>query len=438
MNKWFSVLLVLFLSGCTKNDVRFEISGDKELKISYIDVRDRNGVISYPTLKTVRLKRNKNFDYQPCSWIYQLNNEKGEEVFYEAYGKSDAKLKKLFVWNKSLTNNKNRSAVDYNMSVLENGDFLFVFRTEVYGDIGVADDKVRSNPIIYPASNYNKPYVVDFGNDIKPTAWGCADGGFFNDGNVFYIAEYTRRITSKGYLWRVEGDYTNSVNWKRVAEYDVSRDNMKFKHFHIVDKDPYTGFIYYTTGDYEAEVYVSKNQGISFEKVLGPSEEMCRLTSFVWLEDAVYWSTDAWDPKKHKVFKCVRDESGLLNIKNVEILHDFSHLSFGAATYKTSYLRDINSLVFFNRYDVETTAPLEIFIYDLTVNKMKKVGDILPISKSKYGFRCTHISVYQGEKEKGILCGFDLYPNLMDINGTNNIELEKGIQNLKISIVNKK
>ncbi|WP_025125672.1 class I SAM-dependent methyltransferase [Myroides odoratimimus] len=410
------------------------------LNISSVSILHDNGEIEYPSLKAIRSQRNEKYDYLPISWYYQSNLKKGLEVFYKSDGRADNNLKELFTWKKSLTDNGNRSASDYNMSVLDNGDCVFIFRTEIFEDIldanknVIANDSVRSNPIIYPASNYSEPYVVDFGSNIKPTAWGCADGGFFNDGDVFYIAEYTRRITSMGYLWRVEGDYSNPLNWKRVAEYEVSRDNMGFKHFHVVDKDPYTGYIYYTTGDYQAEVYVSKNNGISFEKVLGPSEEMCRLTSFVWLEDAVYWSTDAWDPTLHKAFKCTRDKTGVLDPSKLEIIHDFKHLTYGAATYKTSYLRDINSLIFFNRYDAEQSEPLEMFIYDLSTKKMIKVGEIQPFKKSKYGFRCTHISVYQGNNEKSIVCGFDLYPNSMKVLNNKEGDLYQGLQNLKISI----
>lgn len=407
----------------------------KELDISSVALVHNNAV-EYPSLKAVRLQQNENYDYIPYSWYYQSNKDFKKEKFYKSDSRPDNDFHFLFEWKKELTDNGDRSATDYNMVVLPNGDCLFVFRTEIHGDNNaVANDSVRSNPIVYPASNYNEPYVIDFGNNIKPTAWGCADGGVLIDGDVFYIAEYTRRVTSKGYLWRVEGDYNDVSNWSIVAEFDVSRDNLKFKHFHVVDKDPYSGNIYFTTGDYEAEIYVSNDNGRTFSLLFNKSEENCRLTSFVWLEDAVYWSTDAWDPALHKAFKCKRDVNGVLDPNKLEIIHDFSHLTFGAATYKTSYLRDINSLIFFNRYDADTDKPLEVWIYDLYKKKMLKVGDIQPFEISKFGFRCTHISVYQGNNFKGIMCGFDLYPNLMKVLNNKNNDLKKGLQNILVRVL---
>lgn len=295
----------------------------------------------------------------------------------------------------------------YTMSLLPDRTILGVYRTERINSI--SNDNIRKNPIILrPENNIYKLYTIDFGEKFKPSGWLQNCGFMYNwKDNFFMFSEYTRPSVTKACVWKVEGDIFNPNNWKVVLEKTLSgQPNSGFKHFHAVQYDPYTGIIYAASGDDDtaAAIYVSKDNGDTFELLHGTNEKECRLLNFVFTKEKIYWASDSGYANKHFLFSIQRGEDNVMEFNTLTELHEFKQIGGGpgVATYGTVYIQSLDVLIFLDRADESSVRNIPIHGWDLTSNKYIKIFD-LPIY-SNGGFRCEYIQIYP--KNNSIVVGY--------------------------------
>lgn len=336
--------------------------------------------------------------------------------FYMSNSK-DGYRQYLFTWT------LDQEPYAYSMAILQNGDILAIYRTEMKSS--GSDDSIRQNPIIFQKSNNYKPLEVDFGENLKPSAW-LQNCGFQNvyKGEFFMFSEYARPSITKACIWKVTGDYTVADNWKIVLEKELSGQiNQGFKHFHCVQYDPYTGIIYAASGDDDtaAAVYVSKDNGDTFELLHGPNEKECRLLNFAFTKDKVYWASDSGYENKHFLFSVDRGEDGVINYSTLQELHKFELVGSysGVATYSTCYIPAINCLLFLDRADTICDS-MPLFVYNITSKEVIQVDTINFFNERYGGFRTECSQLYT--TDNSIIVGFG-YTTFEISDNRNNMKL---------------
>lgn len=285
----------------------------------------------------------------------------------------------------------------FSMNFDPEGNIICVFRTEGSGS------GERLNPIVLVKSNAYAPVEVTFPADQAPAGW-LQNCGFLCTEDSVFLVEYIRGGVQYAHAWKATMPVTDAANWEKVQTFSIGHDveGMKrIKHMHNVDRDPFTGHIYTSTGDdsSEAAIFVSKDGGNTFSTVLESSQKYCRLLNFVWTKDFVYWATDAGG-SAHFVFKVPRGEDGVIDVNNITDLHMFPNAS--APTYASIYMPKIRAIVFLGRYDGGRDTDLPIDVLDLTDDSFHTIATV-PGSRT-YGFRCETFEYIP--RGNDIPCGF--------------------------------
>lgn len=271
----------------------------------------------------------------------------------------------------------------WSMNFDKYGNIVCVFRTEQLS-WAVADNNLRRNPVVLLKDEGYRPQVINFGTALKPSAW-LQDSGYLWTEDYVMLTEYTRPNSPTANTWRITYPVTDPANWQVVQSWPVTDT---FKHIHMVDRDPYTGHIYTSTGDVDAAagIYASTDQGQTFTTVLDGSEKHCRVLNFVFMKDWIYWATDSRGPL-HWLFRAPRDSNGVMDATAIEELTMFPTDS--EPTYATIHLPKIDALLFLNRADGNTTA-LAVDLWDLRDGRMIRLDSIPAVGgvPAPMGFRC--------------------------------------------------
>ena len=159
------------------------------------------------------------------------------------------------------------------------------------------------------------------------------------------------------------------------------------------------------TGDSDAGSYIyhSVDNGANWILTYGPNKKRCRMLTFVFTKDYVYWASDSYESEYHSFFKAQR-------INDIIDVENAAETALGAvnkqACYGCVYLEDENLIVMMDRND--TTVPDNwTFIlsgYDMESNQIVELGRIKPLSENA-GFRTLFVDWYP--KDNHILIGFD-------------------------------
>lgn len=362
--------------------------------------------------------------------------------FYIARDKFGNGLSFLFSWRQDL---QEATPVNYSAAVLPNGDILFIYKSEAVPS-GVSTDSWQKNPILYEKANGYEPIEIDFGDSIKPGGW-LQNVGF----NAIYpyrcliFGEYTRTTAKKARIWKVSYPYNDKNSWKIVKEFDVDYTTLipnSIKHIHTIQFDQYTGFIYACTGDENqgSNIWVSKDQGESWELVYGPSEKYCRLLNFIFTDSFVYWATDSPTDSLHFLFKAERGEDGVIKVSEANELTQLLQPESGMllATYGLSYLKTINALLLLERVDGNGWQWMPIRLWDLNSNSLKTIGRIESVSgeTQNIGFRCQFLELYPSDNS--IICGYNQFFSYRNYNkllgNRDSINVNERINNILIRI----
>lgn len=327
----------------------------------------------------------------------------------------------------------------FSMGFDKYGNIVCVFRIEHLNLTGHTDS-VRKNPIILMKDQGYKPIIVGLGAEaLKPSGW-LQNCGFLCTDEYIMLTEYTRPSVATANTWKATYPLTEPANWKTVQSFALSPevnppDNMK--HIHNVDRDPFTGYIYTSTGDNNAgaAMFMSKDGGETFTTILSGSEKYCRVLNWVFTKDWIYWATDSLG-SYHWFFKAPRNSLGEFDTANITDIMRFPSESW--ATYATIYMPKINALVFLARADGAATE-LPIDIYDLKNDRFIKIDTLKSVNNtpSTFGFRCECFEWIPRGNE--IACGFSRilgpggYENKIGILG-NTSDVTKKVNNLILTI----
>lgn len=371
---------------------------------------------TYPTLKFVKISNVDNNQHPYAMlWGYVTNDENPKILISK--GVAD-RLEYLCDWNKDIAWGTNPSW--YTMYMTPTGDILCVYNV---GRNQNAPDSQRRNPIVYPAGDYSNPILVELEGD-KPTIWQRVGIDYVIDeyGDIIItFAEYTRPNSPECKVWKIKGDIKNPANWRVVKRFEVDPSSIGFKHCHLVQRDPFSGNIYLTTGDSDiaAAIYVSTDNAETYELLHGPDEATCRMSNIIYLEDYIYWATDSGVANKHKVFRAKRGIDGILDPSSIKVLADIPRNSGSNATYCTCYDEHNNRLLLLDYLD-NTNTYIDIYAYNITTGLLETVAHIDSVDGTalNMGFRCSAVSFYQNKNEKRFIVGFQqLYPNNMRLLG---------------------
>jgi len=402
--------------------VSVQISGDTE-KHQYIlhtsspvlkqSISD-NIMIS-PTMCAVKYKNESGKQPVPIGWLFRDNDEP-----YNFYYSTDGKnITQLFTWDKSVTDNGKRTPYEYSIGITYEGDIICVYRGELAYYQGTS--ALRQNPIVYPHGDYAHPVSVNFtGSNPPPTSW-LQNTGCYAESGAFYCAEYTRFRHDYAYVWKVVPPYRNASNWTIIKTFQVSGVGTGFKHCHNIDRDPYTGVLWLSTGDVPPEsvdivgtpgIYYSTDNGSSWTTLIEDSELYCRQLNFIWTPDYVYWASDTGKYDSHYFIRARRNSSGIIDMSTAELIYHF----YTYATYNICYSDSPRGIICLERCDGLTTQPVNVYFWSIDEERMYIVHRYNSIGEGHTGFRVEAMNHYPAS-DGGYYCGFSLTINNMDIPG---------------------
>lgn len=277
----------------------------------------------------------------------------------------------------------------YKYAVRANGDIIAVYRTEfITGgtqEYGPSLDSQRQNPLVCLASEgYSTWHEVDFGVSKKPCGWVENVGACLLPNGDLLFAEYTRMLVMyTANLWRIKAgvDVTDPTNWEILKTFTVAEDDETeydesvIEHFHCVQVDPYTGTVYFTTGDKgnKSQIWYSTDNGDTWTKQAlngqTSGEELFRLVTFSFTPNKVYWCSD--DPEHHVVISCDRATNGL-DSTSVQVLATMPVLTGRPATYGQVLYEDLGLIVMLDRLD-GNASEMPFRAYDIEDGTVKTI-----------------------------------------------------------------
>ena len=394
-------------------------------------------------------------DTLPDTIGYLYLDESTQKIYYSSGVFNEPKF--LFNWNKSLSNGINCEF--YNAFITKEGDIIFM------------RNRVRDNPIIYPANDYGNPYVIEFGDRLKPYAFETDAGiDMHPNGDYFIFGEYTdHKIADEvnndpRIIWKVTKPFDNPDNWQIKHSFKhvyfsspVSDEpDREIGHIHTVVRDFYTGVWYCSTGDIDrhCRVWLSTDEGETWSEVAkdkvalssdGTWKEVVsrgqawRAFGMIFTKECAYWGTDAHGVNVHALYRIDKNkDTGVLDFSTITFL---ANLDFKNGqpqpTYTTCYLREPNGLLFLDRAEPRSDHLLDLSFWSFEYNELFKLGTFNRIpnesSNNRSGWGNQVATHYQPTAEDGIVFGAGSYirRNKMDV--LNN-RVENRVGNMKIRI----
>ena len=267
----------------------------------------------------------------------------------------------------------------------------------------------RRNPVIYPHTDYNSPYVVDFGDDLKPAGYLMSPSivqfsdGSFVFGDYRYHSLEDEQSNDPRNIWRVVPPYNNKTNWmvahrfKHVYYASPISDepDNEIGHIHAIQYDWYEDVLYCTTGDIDrhCRLWYSTDKGVTWQAVPGAvgwvsgdpgtgNEQTVgqkwRFTGMIFTKDAIYWATDSFH-QYHCLYKVTRDNNGIIDATSLELLKLLEIKIPGyetQATYFVALTRAPYGILIVDRAEPRTDGKLDIKFYDIKNNILSIVNTL--------------------------------------------------------------
>ena len=323
------------------------------------------------------------------------------DTAYQLYITKDFKtIKPIFAANYNI--------LLYKFAVMKNGDIIAVYRSELEST-GSSDAGYRKNPFVYLASeNWQVQHVVDFGSNLKPSGWllNCGFCSMPNGDAMF--TEYTRPSVETVNCWKISGDITSPASWSVVKSFQQSGSATDgLEHFHYVMFDFYTGIYYISTGDSDegSQLWYSTDNGATWTLAWQPSEKYCRSLNLIFTKDYIFWASDSSKVNTHYLFRCSRDQNGVMDFASVVELKNL--YTQYVATYGLVYLPKLNALVIMDNCDTAKTS-MDFRIYSIDADELYTMTTLESASGSavQIGFRTEYTEFYPNGNY--VLCGYGI------------------------------
>lgn len=292
------------------------------------------------------------------------------------------------------------NVADWSAGITAGNDIVFVADAGGLTAETRLSDGNRINPVCYLASeNYSTMHVIDFGTDKKPCGW-LENVGYcmLPNGNIVFC-EYTRGTVATANVWVVSGDVSDPANWQTTWTENIidvlDTTTAGIKHCHQVQYDFYTGVLYFGTGDSPAGSYsyYSTDNGLTWTLLYGPDKNRCRLLTYIFTENKVYWASDSHETDYHHLFVADRDANGLIEVANATQI-DLDSTNHQAC-YGCVYVKQLNCIVMMDRCD-GVSSTFNWYCYDIGTNSVKKIGEFHTSdgSATYLGFRAKFVDWY--------------------------------------------
>ena len=252
--------------------------------------------------------------------------------------------------------------------------------------------------------------------NIQPCGWLYNTGIDFivdDKGNECCIyAEYGHFIGDY-YVWKGVAPYNKENLWQIVFK---QKSEKEIHHFHQLKRDPWTNFLYLTSGDVgnQNKWWISEDLGCTFRLINSAAHCECkpnalRMTHFVFTKDYIYWATDS--PSEHSLFRIERSLSdGIIDVSTQVKL---TNLPFGQGTNAMCFIEKINALFLFERIGWSETDIYQRFLrgrfneylYSINENQLYTIIEISNNNKVWGGHRGKCYQLYDPEG-KSIIMGF--------------------------------
>ncbi len=422
-----------------------EVSESVQPKVSFESATIVNGITENHTnnLYLIAVKHTNKYGQLPTYHGYLYLNEVEQKLYYSA-NKYDNPIY-LCDWNSTVANGL--SCKEYHCTITPQGDIIFMRRPY--------NNTIRSNPIIYPHNDYDNPYVIDFGDSIKPFSFVIDNAIDYSPNNDFFMfGEYRGWNEADNdtelYIWKVSAPYNTVDCWQRVLTKYVRHFNSdeghhignEIGHFHTCNYDFYSGNWIVTTGDleYQVKIFVSSDNGVTWVDQNVDGGQYVRTVGFIFTKDYAWYQTDS-TVTNHALYRVPRNvNTNALEFANIEKVCNLS--ANGEAGYCTAYIREPNGLLMLNRMEEKVIEDdiVKLEFFSLDENKLYILGEYKVIDgytnfdyQGRYGFPVQAYTHYQPLNSDGIICGGTVLtkPFLLDILGNNK---DKLIGNLKIRV----
>jgi len=197
------------------------------------------------------------------------------------------------------------------------------------------------------------------------------------EGNEYCIyGEYSHGLKPTRRIFKGNYPYSNPDNWRVVHTFPSDETEGSIIHIHQIQKDPFSDFIYCTTGDYgtQSQVHYSADLGETWNVLIEDKPQgYLRMINFIFLENEIYWASD---DNRHYLFRATRDENGLLDPESVELV---TNLPVRQSTNSTAYIKEKNCLFFYDRISPDYEGePITTCIYDIEKKELIEVGKLFP------------------------------------------------------------
>ncbi len=266
-------------------------------------------------------------------------------------------------------------------------------------------------------------------DNVSPKGWLYNSGvEFINVGGTEYclFAEYDG-YASDGqvlHIWKGTYPYTSPSDWKTVYSKTTSFNSGNptpgsITHFHMIRRDPWTGILYSTTGDYTGQFFwlYSTDNGENWTTLATDHDnatkpdwaldgQPLRCINFVFTKDYIYFATD--HGSNNTLSRIMRDSgTGVIDTTTREIL---SGLPYGIAVNTLCYVESPAGLFMFTRIDTgfssEYSKPVPVLFWSFTNEKMYEVASLKQLTESWGGHRGKCYMNYTNGEEPRPAMGF--------------------------------
>ena len=297
------------------------------------------------------------------------------------------------------------------------------------GTIIAAYHNVRRNlRVFHNGQNYDVAALSSDGESSLPKGWLYNSGVYFiEDGDDEYciFAEYDSQVSDgqRLYIWKGKYPYTSPSDWETVFYKETSYNSGhptagSITHFHMIRQDPWTGYLYSTTGDFTGQFawLCSTDNGETWTEIASdyntstkPSWALdgqpLRCINFIFTEDYIYFATD--HGSNNTLCRISRGTNGIIDLSTREVL---AGLPTGIAVNTLCYVENPNGLLLFTRIDTGFTAqygkPLPLLFWSFASEKLITLMELEMSSSTWGGHRGKCYSNYVNAFERRPAMGF--------------------------------